>query len=1381
MATLHRSLHKLSAAELGIYTFKDNEILKRGRSIRPALSQAIEESRIAIIVFSENYASSSWCLDELAKIIECNGVLGQTVLPVFYYVDPSVVRKQKGSFSKAFDKHEDEIEDKERIQRWRAALAEAASFSGWDVPNTANGHESKCIQAIVEDVMVKLGKVVANEGKNYFGINSRVQKLNAVLNLGFDGVRLVGIYGMSGIGKTTIARAVFDRICAHFEGAIFLHEVGEHSERYGLENLQEKILSEILCIKDLRISNVFEGSNMMKRRLCYKKVLIVLDGIGHLDQLEALAGKHDWFGAGSRVIITTKDKHLLVKHLVDKMYKVEILNEYEAIQLFSWNAFRKNCPAKDYEELSTQIVHYAGCLPLALKVLGSFLYGRDMAGWRSAAERLKRIPEDEIMDKLKLSFNGLKEIEKEIFLDIACFFKGKKRDYITRVLDSFNFYPDIGIKVLIEKSLVTVSKGRILMHPLMQEMGWNIVRQKAPEEPGKHSRLWVEEDICDVLVRDKVTENVEALWLDLSSPKDVVIKNECFEKMNKLRLLKIHNACVSRGPNCIPNELQWLNWHGYPSKFLPDSFQAEKLVGLKLQYSRIIQLWKGIKVLEKLKFINLSHSQKLIRTPDFIGSPNLERLILEDCSILIEIHPSAGHLKRLQLLNLRNCTNLRSLPKRIFLERLEVMILSGCSKVDEFPEILGTMNCVIEVYMEATSIKELHPSVFVHLPSLVLLNLSYCKNLTSLPRCICRLKCLKTLILSGCSKLDKLPDELGQIESLQELYVEETAISKPPSSIILLKNLRTLSFRGCKGKASRSLSSWVLREKCQDSRGVVIPSISGLTSLVGLDLSDCNLLDGGIPCDLGSLSSLKELRLGGNNFTSISAANIKSLSCLMILELVGCKRLEILPELPQGIFQVFADNCTSLQCEADLLAKYEHLFSVSFTNCFQLLEDPQTFRMIDATLEYLIEASFSRYALRKSFPGRHLEELEFSICLPGRNIPAWFTYQNTGPLFKIELPSNWYNDKFMGFAVCAVFDLITGFSCWSYLYLQKHPGLGIRLIVRDQEEMEIFSSFVGLGFIGTENNIHSDHTCLGFVPFKVFDYSFDHHLSPTYIVAYASCGRGSFPKMSPSAKAWGIRLVYGKEVDQNVIPRITGSLNVFHPNTALDDEINCKSNNICARYYAWSSTLLKNGILDTRDNLSKNLILKDSPVCIEPEKLGWEGSSFRDLVNKASECFEGSSGAILLHEVGEHSKRYGPENLQEKILSEILWIKDLSIRNVFEGSNMMKRRLCYKKVLIVLDDIDHQDQLEALTGKSDWFGAGSRVIITTKDKHLLVKHQVDRMYKVELLNEYESIQLFSWTAFKNYPAKDYEELSTQIVHYAGCLPLAVKVLGSFLY
>jgi hypothetical protein len=119
----------------GINTYIDNA-LERGENISPALLKAIEESRISVIILSQNYASSSWCLDELAMILECKETKGQIVLPVFYKVDPSEVRYQRNSFGEAFVKYEERFKDDQmKVQRWKIALTQVANLSGCDLGN----------------------------------------------------------------------------------------------------------------------------------------------------------------------------------------------------------------------------------------------------------------------------------------------------------------------------------------------------------------------------------------------------------------------------------------------------------------------------------------------------------------------------------------------------------------------------------------------------------------------------------------------------------------------------------------------------------------------------------------------------------------------------------------------------------------------------------------------------------------------------------------------------------------------------------------------------------------------------------------------------------------------------------------------------------------------------------------------------------------------------------------------------------------------------------------------------------------------------------------------------------------------------------------------
>ncbi|KAJ7005100.1 disease resistance RPP13-like protein 1 isoform X1 [Populus alba x Populus x berolinensis] len=141
----------------GIRTFRDDDELRIGEEISLQLPKAIQESKISILVFSKGYASSTWCLDELEKILDCRHATGQIVIPVFYDIAPSDIRKQTGSFAEAFDKHEERFkEEMEKVQKWRKALVEAANLSWLDPHSIANGHESKLIQKIVEEVSSQL-------------------------------------------------------------------------------------------------------------------------------------------------------------------------------------------------------------------------------------------------------------------------------------------------------------------------------------------------------------------------------------------------------------------------------------------------------------------------------------------------------------------------------------------------------------------------------------------------------------------------------------------------------------------------------------------------------------------------------------------------------------------------------------------------------------------------------------------------------------------------------------------------------------------------------------------------------------------------------------------------------------------------------------------------------------------------------------------------------------------------------------------------------------------------------------------------------------------------------------------------------------------------
>ncbi|KAL7587754.1 hypothetical protein Lser_V15G37504 [Lactuca serriola] len=778
----------------GIYTYKDNETLPRGESIGPSLMKAIKESQIAVIIFSENYADSSWCLDELECIMKCRDTKGQIVMPIFYDVDPFEVRKQKRKYGEAFDKHW--LENKTKVESWRKALVDASNLSGWEPKHIANGHESRVIKEILDAISQRLQLVTSSANENLIGIGTRMQGLKSELQIESGGVRMIGIWGVGGGGKTTLASSIYDEISSDFDGCCFVENVREESSKNGLEKLQEEILSVVLKQKKVKVRRVEEGRRVIICKLRHKKVLIVLDDVDNLDQLKALAGAHDWFGEGSRIIITTRDEHILTAHKVNVIHNVSLLNNDEAIKLFCKHAPRGHRCIEDYGLLSEDVVSYAGGLPLALTVLGSFLCDKDIHEWRSALARLKAIPDTDIVEKLKISFDGLKPIEKELFLDIACFFRRELKEKTMEKLDACGFHPVIGIKVLIQKALITISDGVFDMHDLIQEMAHYIVRGEHPNNPTKHSRIWKKEDVLRIFDMDATMklDKIEAIKFWDATDEESQHFVHVAANMKKLRLISL------RTEESIET-----------TRPLPENFPPRELCCLRLQGLKQKQLWEGYKYLPNLKNMELIALEKLILTPDFDGLPNLERLTLTECYCLEEVHPSIGRLESLLVLCIIDASCLKFFPHITRLKKLETLIFLDCCQIlkpSEFQQQNNSSIPHLELDNGGKDVESYKESITNSLVTCWRCGLSNLRGV----KCCLEEPCLphnnidlrfsyrglSKLNLSGCDLGDEyIGSCVWELPNLQELSLAANNFSRLNFSLLKLPCLKWLNLAAC--------------------------------------------------------------------------------------------------------------------------------------------------------------------------------------------------------------------------------------------------------------------------------------------------------------------------------------------------------------------------------------------------------------------------------------------------------------------------------------------------------------------------------------------------------------------------------------------------------
>ncbi|XP_039163260.1 disease resistance protein RUN1-like [Eucalyptus grandis] len=430
-----------------------------------------------------------------------------------------------------------------------------------------------------------------------------------MLEVGSDGVQFLGIHGMGGVGKTTLAKVVFNILSSSFDGCCFLADVGESSKgNNGLVNLQKKLLSKLFGSHSIdQIYHVNDGINMMNRGvLKNKKVLIVLDDVDEKEQLKSLAEKGDWFGPSSRIIITTRDQSILMvkgeaigEGLVEKSanvltYDVQEMKFDHALKLFSRHAFRRNSPPEDHMFLSEKIVHTLGKLPLALEITGSSLNGKPEELWVDTWKKLQEAPPKEVQRKLMITYDRLDPTQREVFLDIACFFVNKEKSYPFYMWDACGYHPHDAIEVLFLMSLIKLKGDILWMHDQVRDLGREIVRQENYTDPYEHSRVWNYDEAWSILKEKEGSRKIKAMSLGyyggfhggiLTSDEVAPLRNLRFFQGNGKRLVGDFN-------NLLPS-LRWLSWQFCSSQFEATNFHPANLIVLDLSWSNISEEWIG--------------------------------------------------------------------------------------------------------------------------------------------------------------------------------------------------------------------------------------------------------------------------------------------------------------------------------------------------------------------------------------------------------------------------------------------------------------------------------------------------------------------------------------------------------------------------------------------------------------------------------------------------------------------------------------------------------------------------------------------------------------------------------------------------------------------
>ncbi|CAN1333682.1 Disease resistance protein L6 [Linum perenne] len=896
-----------------IHTFKDDDEMRKGEGIWPTLVKAINQSKVYVPILSENYAHSKWCLNELAEIVECwTRDNRHIILPIFYMVDPRDVRHQSGPYQEAFEQHEKRF-DPSTIQTWKNALKKIGDLKGWHVKNN---NEQVAISDNVSEVIwshISKSNDLLDNTVEFIGIDDHVQAVIDNLSLDSDeGMVMVGIHGSGGIGKTTLATAVYNKISTRFDRCCFLENIRETQQnKDGILILQRKLISSVLRKDFSEINDAKEGRKIIRERVSQFKVLVVLDDVDNTFKFDDIFGNAGNFISGSRFIATSRDIKVLRSLNEDqcRLYEVTFLDHDRSLQLFCKHAFRKDSPPPEFDALSRDIVSTTGGLPLTLKVVGSLLYREELDIWKEKLAQLKETTEKEVIETLKISYNALEPDARQIFLDIACFYIGSEKEIVSYMWEDCNFRPATNIKILIQRSMIKIDENnKFQMHDHLRDMGRDIVRNENIDFPWKRSRLWTEEDIKEMLRDKKEASRLKVLdlrycrrvkelpelpksgtieILDLTSFGSILAESGELDigNLRNLIVLRIGDSCIRKlkgGTIGTVSRLRELDVSRSCENLEEVLVDVEKLTCLKiLRTNGHIESNKKALV-GRILPTSLKELSTSSPVPNLSEMLELETLTVEHCHDGFGLVPSNNEddkwWKRSKLTFLR-------------FEHTKIVHLPLSAK------LLSLHICKCEV-------SEFLPNL-AYLENLTELHIEGCHNLREIHG-LGGLKSLITLYISGSKCLTHLDiDDLFSLNKVREL-----TISKCPLLTSVITCNGTSTSTSTNDQPAKVVDSL---ERLEISYPNLLPYLTKFPRLNNLELGDsigdCQVLT--LPACLEELVTLTLYYMTSTQVIKFSS-KLRKLTYLTISYLRGLREIEGLSEC-RSLKRIELSHCESLE------------------------------------------------------------------------------------------------------------------------------------------------------------------------------------------------------------------------------------------------------------------------------------------------------------------------------------------------------------------------------------------------------------------------------------------------------------------------------------